>query len=439
MKHLKLILAGAFAALLLTGCSMTTVDEMYCIPKRSERFAELQSVIDSAMSGLEYCAPRSGENQQTVQMADLDGDGQMEYLVFTKGFTDKPMRILIFDYVDKAFRHVDSIDSNGSGFDRVEYIQMDDTPGLELVVGHKVGNQVPRSVSVYSFASGHPEQILITNYSKMLTVDLDMDNFQELFILRPGQSETDKGIAELYGLTDGVMERSNEVTLSGPVDKVKRMLLGQLHDGESAVYIASSLEQDALITDVFSYINEVLVNVSVSNESGTSVKTMRNFYVFSDDIDNDGVVELPDLITMKTLDNNQITDRHDLIRWYAMTAQGEEVDKMFTFHDFMAGWYLELDEAWASRLTVQQSGNEYAFFIWTEDYDKVDKIVTIFANSPNTKEVSESNSDAFTLLKTDSFIYTARLEVGAAKYDISRDSLIRDFHRIQQEWKTGET
>ena len=438
MKKIKGCILWAVAVLLLTGCSMNTVDKMYCIPKRSEEFAELQAQIDHAMTGLEYSAPRSGENQQTVQMADLDGDGEDEYLVFAKSFAEKPMRILIFDQVGDSFSLVYNIESNGSDFDKIEYVQMDLTPGLELVVGLQVSNQVPRSVSIYSFTAKGAERLLKTDYSKMLTVDLDMDNFKELFILRPGQTETDNGIAELYGIVDGVMERTNEVSISVPADKLKRVLIGQLYDGETAVFMASSMGDNALITDVFSCRDDVLVNVSLSNESGTSVQTMRNYYVYSEDIDNDGIVELPDLIPMQTLDSTQNTERRELIRWYAMKADGSEVDKMYTYHDFLGGWYLKLDEDWAPRLTVQQTGNEYIFYIWTEAFDRADKIVTIYALPNTSREASQRSIHSFVILKTDSVTYTARLEYGASQYDITQESMIRDFHRIHQVWKTGE-
>jgi hypothetical protein len=73
MKRIFLLLL--LVALLLCGCSVQTVDEMYAIPKRSEDYNDLQSAIDGAMVGLSYCAPLTGENQQPVQMADLNGDG----------------------------------------------------------------------------------------------------------------------------------------------------------------------------------------------------------------------------------------------------------------------------------------------------------------------------------------------------------------------------
>ena len=424
------------AALLLSGCSMRTVGQMYHLPKRSEDYNNLQSAIDRAMLGLEYCAPLAGENRQTVHMADLDGDGDQEYLLFAKGNTERPLRILIFNMVEDTYVHTDTIESNGSAFDQVEYVQMDGVGGLEVVVGSQLSNQVLRSVSVYTFSRGEAEQLVSANYTKFLTVDLDMDNRVELFVLRPGQSETDNGVAELYGVENGIMERSNEVNMSASPDKLKRVIIGKLHDGETAVYVASTAGDTALITDVYAYVGGRLSNVSFSNESGTSVKTLRNYYIYADDIDSDGVVELPYLITMI---QGYGEDRQKLIRWYAMKADGTEVDKRYTYHNFVGGWYLELNSQWASRVTVFQRGNTYEFCMWDEDYEKNWPIMNIYVLTGQNRGEQSQTTDRFVLYKTDSVTYAASLEVGVSEYGITQESLVRAFHLIQQEWKTGET
>ena len=66
-KKYWIILYALIAVLLLSGCSLYTVSELYCLPVRSEQYTNLQSVMNSAMSGMEYSAPVSGDNQQTVQ------------------------------------------------------------------------------------------------------------------------------------------------------------------------------------------------------------------------------------------------------------------------------------------------------------------------------------------------------------------------------------
>lgn len=435
----KKALLALLAAWLLSGCAIRTVDELYCPPKRSEDDNNLQSAMDSAMNGLSYCAPQAGENQQTVQMADLDGDGELEYLLFAKGSGEKPLEILIFHRDGEQYTLAQTIASYGSAFDQVEYTQIDHRPGVELVVGRKLSDQLPRSVSVYSFASGEEELLVTANYTKFLCCDLDGDDRSELFLLRPGSSESGKGVAELYGMEDGQLERFNEVSLSQPVDKLKRLILGKLQDGVPAVYAASAVEESGMITDVFALSQGVFVNASLSNTSGTGVQTLRSYYVYADDVDDDGVVELPDLITMRSVEDGQQAERQYLIRWYAMDLRGRETDKMFTYHNFLGGWYLELESRWASRVTVAQTGNAYAFCLWDEAGQAAEKIFTLFAFTGPDRESQALSENRFVLYKGDGVVYAASLEAASGTIALSQQALTDGFRLIQPDWKTGET
>ncbi len=426
------------AALSLSGCSMRTVDQMYVLPKRSKDYSNLQAAIDKAMAGLEFCAPLSGDNQQTVQIADVDGDGLQEYLVFAKGSSEIPLRILLFDRQNEEFLHIDTIESNGTAFDQIEYIQMDDKPGVELVVGRQLSNQLMRSVSVYTFARGEAEQLVTTNYRKFVTLDINDDSYDELFLLRPGQTETDNGVAELYSMKNGIMERSNEVNMSCPVDQLKRILVGRLSDNKTAVYVASSVEDTSLITDVYAKIGAKLTNVSLSKDSETSVQTLRNYYVYADDIDDDSVVELPRLVQMIPVDSANAPERSDLILWYALGSDGTITEKQHTYYDSTGGWYLKINNDLASRITVQRQASEFAFYLWKEDYSSAQKLMTIYTLTGQNREGQSVESGRFILLKTDTVTYAAALDAAAANYNITQQSLIQDFYLIHRDWNTGE-
>ena len=439
MKHNRIFVCLLLAALLLLSGCMSTVDQMYCLPRRSEDVQNLQTAIDSAMAGLSYCAPLSGENQQTVQTADLDGNGVNEYLVFAKGSSEKPMKILIFSLVDGDYELCYCIESNGSAFDQVEYIQMDGIGGVELVVGRQVSDQVLRSLSVYCFPGDECEQLMNTSYSKFLTVDLDQDQRKEILVVRSGQTDTDNGVAVLYGMENGAMERSNEAVMSEPVDQLKRIISGNLEDGEPAVYVASSVAESAIITDVYAMVDGVFTNVSLSNESGTSVQTLRNYYVYATDIDQDGVVELPDLIDMTPVEQSRSAERQYLIRWYAMRLDGTEVDKLYTFHNYVSGWYFQLNREWVSRITVSQQANAYEFHIWDETLTSSQKMLTIYAFTGPFREDQAVENERFVIYRSETVIYAGQLEEAADAMNISSKDVINGFHLIQQEWKTGET
>lgn len=437
-KSVLVLICVMFAASILTGCSMQTVDQLYRLPKRSSDYRNLQSAMDQAMDELDFCAPLTGENQQSVQMADVDGDGQQEYLVFTKGSNEMPLRILVFDMQNDLFIHTDTIESNGSAFDQVEYVQMDGEPGVEVIVGRQVSDQLVRSVSVYSFSSGEAEQMISTSYRKYVVVDFDEDGHSELFVLRPGQTDLDKGIGELYTVVNGIMERSNEVPMSGAVDRLKRILVGKLYDGKTAVYVGSTVDETSLITDVFTYTGNVLTNISLSAESGTSHRTLRNDYVYADDMDYDGIAELPRLLDMVPIEGAPDAEHRDLILWYAMDSEGNTIDKLYTYYDSVGGWYLELDNSNAQRISVVCLGNLYEFYVWNENFDEAEKLLSIYMLTGQNREEQSLTNGRFVLLKTDTVTYAASLEHTARDYRITQESLIRDFHLVHRDWNMGE-
>lgn len=435
-KFFALLLA---VVLLLSGCNISTVEDLYCLPKRSEAYKNLQSLIDRVMDGLEYSAPVSGEHQQTVQLADLNGDGLDEYLLFAKGSAEKPLQIFVFTGDGDQYHLLDTIENTGASFQQVEYVDMDGQGGLEIVVGCQLSDQVMRSVCVYTMANGQIEEIMKTSYSKFVCADMDRNGYQELLLLRPGENDADNGVAELYAMKDTILERYAQISMSEPADKIKRIMVGRLNDGIPAVYVASDAGSDSIITDVYAVLDNQFTNVTFSNESGTSVQTLRSYYVYADDIDSDGILELPDLITMRMPEGDGASQSQHLIRWYAMNSDGTESNRVYTYHNFAGGWYVELDSSIASRIAAVQRGSSYEFYLWNEEYTASQKLMTIHALTGNSREEQAVSNNRFILLRTDSVVYAAELEVVSGAYGMSRDGLINSFHLIVQDWNTGET
>lgn len=439
MKKRMVLLAAMLAAVLLSGCALSTVEEMYALPKRSKEFRELQAAIDTAMYGMTFSSPQSGDNQQTVQMADLNGDGVEEYLVFAKGATEKPLQVLIFqqDETGKC-RTMATIGFNGQAFEQVEYVEFDDKPGYELVVGIQVSDQVLRSVAVYSFGSGDAELLLLNSYSKMLACNLSGDR-NELMVLRPGEEETERGMAVLYGYENGQIVRSVETELSEHTSQIRRIMTGKLQDGTNAVFVTSSSGENTIVTDIFTVKDGNFTNISYSREADTSVGTLMNYYVYAEDIDSDGILELPGLISMKAVDNWGDNEQKFLLRWYAMDSDGWEIDKMYTYHNYPGGWYVQLDSTWASRVTVEQDQRSYQFYVWDESYQTADPLFTLYTFTGNDRDEVAVQDGRFALYRSEGVAYAAQLELAAPEYGITEKSLTESFHLIRQDWQTGET
>ncbi|MBQ7818044.1 MAG: hypothetical protein IJ388_04545 [Oscillospiraceae bacterium] len=438
MKRIRYIPLLLAVIMLLTGCSFRTVNDLYSLPKRSEGYTNLQSEMRSAMSEWEYAAPLSGEHQQTMQTADLDGDGNNEYLLFAKSSSaEKPLRIFIFSGDGKEYWLQDTIECIGSSFDQVAYVKIQPGKGVQLIVGHQVSDQVLKSMSVYQMVNGEMERILTANYSRFLCSDLDRNGLSEVFVIRPDTENASKCVAELYSSQNGTIQRSQEVALSASADSIKRIVLSKLNDGLAAVYVASGLDGNSVITDVCALIDGQLTNVSLSAESGTSVQTIRNYYVYADDIDGDGVLELPRLISLAADANAQNGEIQYVIQWYALNADGTTVDKMYTYHNFVGRWYLQVDAAIAGDLTAAQRGNSYEFGLWDAQNQQSQKLMTLYVLTGQRREEQAMEDNRFVVYKNESTVYAVKLEVASAAYDMTQESLIESFHLIVDDWNSG--
>lgn len=422
-KMLRVLTVLLAVSVLLSGCVLGTLDELYCLPKRSEEYENLQAVVDKAMAGLEYCAPSYGENRQFMQVADLDGDGIDEYLVFARDDSDKPLKILIFCQLASGYVLMDTIEGYGFGYDFVSYAQMDDKPGLEIIVGRQVSEQVLRSVSVYRFTSGFSRQLLSTGYSQISTMDLDDDGISEMFLLSPGASEKSHGTARLYSFYDGELQRSPEILLSASMSGFKMLLPGKLKDGKKVIYVTCASTDQSLVTDIFAMENKQLTTFASSIFS----EAIHNFYVYPQDIDADGVLELPRIVPLNKVTSDQRQEY--MVQWYVLSSDNKATVKRITYHNFLDNWYLDLENFDVEQLSVIQSETDCAFY-----YDG-EKLFSIMVLTDADREEQASQAGRIILYRGETSLYVAALEDFALELNLEW-TLRNQFRPIRVEVNT---
>ena len=427
-KKWKILLLLLATAALLAGCNMPTVDQLYCLPKRYSADSNLQKVITDAMEDLQYCAPISGSNQQTVQSADLDGDGKDEYLLFAKDNSEKPLKILIFSEIALGYVLMDTIEGYGFAFEFVEYANVDDRPGLDIIVGRQVSEQVVRSVSVYRFTSGFSRQLMSASYSRVFAADFDSNGKHDLFLIHPGQTEDSPASAVLYSFRDGEIRRSAEVSLSAPALELKRVTLGRLRDGTSAIFASSASDDNHLTTDILT----AGINRVVPLQMNISTPTLNNYYLYPEDIDGDGYLELPALRRLAASD-----DKHPqyCIDWYGWDAAGESVLQLSTYHNYDDGWYLRLHSDWREKLTVTVEDDRYIFGL-LDDEEEILPIFTIWVMTGPDREQQASQEGRVLLHKGETEVYAMSFAEGTEE-EIKKQLLDR-FRLIRMDWNTEE-
>ena len=420
---------------LLSACGYSTVEEMYRIPKRSQEYTILQSAIEQAMTGMEFASPASGDNQQTVQAADLDGDGKQEYLVFARDSSEKPLKVLIFHEGEgETYFLMERLEMNGPSFEQVDYADMDDRPGTELIIGRRLTNQVMRIAAVYTFSDGQSSQQINTIYSKFLTSDLTGDGKQELVVIREGDTDVSAGSAVVFRWQGASIERTREIRLSQRVEQIKRLKVSRLQSGDPAVYISSTINDSAIVTDVLVMQGESFVNLNSTGRLAYSVQALRNYFLYMTDVDEDGVMELPSLMEMRPVKVDNQTRSQQMVYWYAIDIDGKETPKMYTFHNVEDGWYLLLDVSAdvAQRIAVEREGSTLRFYIWE---DEAKPLFTLNAYTGKDRNQAAQSNNQFPLYQTESVVYAAKLEVQSAAYGITQELLSSSFRLMGMDLK----
>lgn len=411
----KLFLLLAAAVLLLSGCFAQNSDELYALPQRSKEYRELQVAVEAALGTGSYSAPVSGTNRQVLQQADLDGDGVEETLVFCKMDGERPLRVLVLRRGEERYDLMCTLEGEGTAFDSVQYAQIDGLPGQELLISRRIGEQVQQFLSVYSFREGTATELMSSAYNAYTTQDLDGDQLTDIFLLR-SNADGPRAFADLYRYHNDHLQKDAEASLSTGADSVKRILTGSVAEGIPAVLVASAYDESNLITDVFALEKDVFTNISQNDESGQSSQTVRSYFVYSTDIDNDGVIELPNTLALAPIQGDESSLGQYRIVWYNLALDGTRTEKMSTYHNFAEGWYLYLPESWCESLCVtralsadEQSGTLLGTLL---PDGSVSRLVTIYTFSGDQAQSLSTQAGRFLLTQRGDVCYAAELAPG---------------------------
>jgi hypothetical protein len=248
-------------------------------------------------------------------------------------------------------------------------------------------------------------------------------------VIYPGQAEDSPAAATLYSFQDDQMLRCAEVTLSMPVDDLKRVQLSKLSDGTMAVFASMSTESKSIITDVFVAQDGQIQTIIAGHET----ETLRNYYIYPEDIDSNGSVDLPALLPM---DVEHEGVNQCLIQWYTLDATGATQHTHTTYHNHQDGWYIRLNFDWVENLTLVQTEDEFAFWLW--DDNKKDSVpffsIMILTGPDRDAQAKEEGRHLLYKGETEVYVMTFHTELSNDDTQALQDS----FRLIRMDWNNEE-
>ena len=428
--------------MMLAGCTSSSADDLYSLPQASEEYLQLQEQIDTVLdSGAEYSPPTSGPNRQSVQLKDIDGDGENEVIAFfSTTAEDKPLKIYIMKQIDDTYETVCKIEGTGTAIESIRYAYMDSDSVCELVIGWQSSGL--SHMTIYSVRDYQPVLLAESDYSKIVTSDLDEDQTTDVIALRLATPEISGQVCMFSLRSDGEIVDST-AALSAGLGSISRIIKSTLSDGYPAIFVEGSYADGGVVTDILCWQNDGIFNIFAGSPAESSEETVRAQEVYSTDINNDGVMEVPSPRLLLSEEDKS----YYAIDWYCYNRSGRKQSVATTYHDFFDGWYLILPDEWEDYVTVRRedtvSGERTIVFVWlpegrqAEDSDSGAEFLKIYTLSGDNKEDRARLDDRFMLLSYGDVIYAAEILTPGVSLGVTSTMVAQNFSPIISQWNTG--
>ena len=478
------LLLWAAMALLLTGCLFRPPDELYRRPERSAGYDQLAAAIRSVKTGLEgqfgvSCEDAvivAGDNTASIQLQDLDGDGQRESAVafIRVPGVEKSLKIYIFTAPDGDYQVRGLVEGDGSAIYSVDYVDLNGAGSKELVVNWQVNTGVYQ-LGAYTLdelepaadaaalpqnqladrASLRATELLLTSCSTAMEggayssgyrlLDIDQDTRTEVAVVRLDAAAL-SGQVELYGWRNGRMESLSTTALSAGITGLNRVTAGYLAGTyyPPALYITCAQSDGSRTTDVVAYQpggheGEMhLVNLAL-NDHGVSRERLRGTAELGpSDVNNDVVLELPQ-VRMLPQDRDPGGASAWLVDWYQYSQDGQRSRVMGTYYNVTDGWFLETPDSWEDKISVSRSDavsgqRQVVFSLWQGEDEPPVPFLSIYKLTGSNR-TTRAQAEGVITLREEDVIYAAQFyDCGWDCGLTENDLLMKNFQTIQTSW-----
>ena len=362
-NHFGRWLACVLLCLLLAGCSMpgeqVQVEELLRAPKLSGDYGDVQTALNDWLgesAQLKY--PMQGDLLSPFLLQDLDGDGRQDAAVLYTTAQSSNVCIAILQKDDADIWHVrQNVEGLADTVESVGLAQLQPGDATQLVVGYTAA-QGDHYLAVYSYTDGVLSTILEQQYQQYLVEDITGGGNQDLILM----STLEDGGVQIELLTVDKEGSFQQVAVMGLSANrfagCASVAAGVGADGRHYLVLDgwTGISGNNLASVLLRFDEDTQQMVPADQISTEKLYTasLRNVpSLVRQDLDGDGIVEIPTQPDEAGLLNMSQSRRMDFIVWMDYTSPHPE--KSFGLLDEETNCYIELPMEWEGNLKLTDS------------------------------------------------------------------------------------
>ena len=362
-NHFGRWLACVLLCLLLAGCSMpgeqVQVEELLRAPKLSGDYGDVQTALNDWLgesAQLKY--PMQGDLLSPFLLQDLDGDGRQDAAVLYTTAQSSNVCIAILQKDDADIWHVrQNVEGLADTVESVGLAQLQPGDATQLVVGYTAA-QGDHYLAVYSYTDGVLSTILEQQYQQYLVEDITGGGNQDLILM----STLEDGGVQIELLTVDKEGSFQQVAVMGLSANrfagCASVAAGVGADGRHYLVLDgwTGISGNNLASVLLRFdedTQQMVPAVQISTEKLYTASLRNVPSLVSQDLDGDGIVEIPTQPDEAGLLNMSQSRRMDFIVWMDYTSPHPE--KSFGLLDEETNCYIELPMEWEGNLKLTDS------------------------------------------------------------------------------------
>lgn len=362
--------AALLAAVQLPACSFSaSVDTLLSPPRLTAEQEQIYQALQTAAgSNIKLKYPKLGENLSAFTIADLDGDGQDEAIVFYEvGLTaadENPLRVCLLAQNTGRWKVARDYPAPGAEVERIDFAKLGTNPRTNVVISYSLVDGGDRTASVYHLADNSLVRSLTLPCSVLAIRDLNGDGTAELFAVT-GAKAASPATATVYSLDAAGQYIQSQAALPDSLIDVVRLTYGFLPDADAqlslpAIYVDGSAGATNAQTAVLTYSGQRLSAVYADSAEHIP-NTVRPSGCQTADIDGDGEPEIPVQSIFYGYRTGAEVPQLAMTSWY-VCRNGLLMRKRSSYYAAAEGYVFLMPVRWERRVTAVQEDEEIVFY-----------------------------------------------------------------------------
>lgn len=459
MKKISVLFIALIICCFFSGCNLniSSVDALMRPPKLSGENNLLQQTFESTVGDSESVVmktPVSGDNRSSYLLFDLDDDSVKEALVlYSDPMKDDFVYVTVFKFVNDKWSFVSTIKGKSSEIYSVDFADINADGRFEILMSWSqvvkddtftpasMGNNGEKLLTIYSYNGSSIVLLKNEAYSKLLVEDINNDSADELFILNISLTNQEKvtwgrivAFDEEYSV-----EQELKFQLAGMLDVYNIASDTYVVDNEShtRVYLDGSISESGIITEVIDIKHNDFSISLPFYESNISAQplTLRDVRVYSQDIDNDGIIEIPVIeklpggIKLSAIDD----EKADLnLTVWSEINNNELIINSKCLLNGTYGYMFVYPEDWLGKITAVYNEKNAAVTFYSLDSNET-LISSLFSIKSSLEPDWDENNSGYTKFDENGVYAYGYLIVDNENEDLYIDTIEDNFILINQE------